>query len=556
MPALLRTPLALAAGLACSALPPALAQTPTDAGRLLQQLQQSAPPTLPPARPPRVVEPPVRPAINMPEGLSVTPSAFKVSGAVSFPAEELAELVKPWVGRKLDINGLNEAAAIITRRYQSAGHLLSYAYVPAQRVADGVIELAVLEGRLEGVQVVTAQEVRLQDDVIQAHTDGLAGKPPLKQADVERKLLLLNDIPGVTARAAFTPGTSAGAADMVVSVAEEEPLVVRLELNNHGSRSTGEVRAGITLQMNDLFGRGDQTVASAMASRRGGMATGSLSTSVPIGGDGYRIGASLSRLNYQLSGPFQAVSAAGVANSAGLNASWPMLRGTDGSIWLRGAYEQKRLRDENITNANPRRSDAAELGFNFEARDRLGGLSAGNVTVTYGRLRLLNNPDGLNDPLGISRIFDKVVGQVARQQPISGPWSLYLRLAGQRAGANLDSSEKFSLGGPSMVRAYGPGQAVVDQGGLAGAELRYLQEYAGGSVSWALFTEYAAGAFNRRPLDPSGNDVRIGGSGLAVQWSGGDIGLAASVAFRSKPALPGDGGNQQPRFFLQMTLTP
>ncbi len=562
MSALFRNPLALAVAGACAALaaPSAQAQTPPDAGRLLEQTQP-APRPVPPAQAPRVVEPPVRPPIVMPEGITVTPSAFRVSGAVSFPAEELLALLKPFLGRKLDLAGLNEAAGAITRRYQSAGHLLSYAYIPAQRVADGVIELAVLEGKLEGVQIVTAQDVRLRDEVIQAHTDALSGAAPLKQAEVERKLLLLNDIAGVTARAAFTPGSSTGGAEMVVSVAEDEPLDVKLEFNNHGTRSTGEYRAGVSLQLRDLFGWGDVTSARAMASGRGGLVNGSLASSVPMGGNGFRIGASLSRLTYQLAGAFRNLGATGNANTLGVDVSYPFVRGTSANLSMRLGLETKRLRDdvELAATRNPKRNDSIDLGLSFDARDGWGGASAGSLTASMGDLQLLgDDPGGTRNLLGGARLYRKLGAQLVRQQSISGPWNLYLRFAGQFSGGNLDSSEKFGLTGPNMVRAYAPGEASVDNGGLLAAEVRYTRDYVGGSVTLSLFHEAAAGLVNRRPLASAttANDVRIAGSGLGLQWATGDVSLGASLAWRSRKALGIEGADTQPRLFLQMVVTP
>ena len=203
MPPFSTLPFAAMASLVALLHTAASAQTPPDAGRLLEETRQPLRPALPPANAPRVLEAPVRPTVNLAEGATVAVSEFRITGAVSFPAAQLAALVKPWQGKRLDLNGLNEAAGALTRFYQSNGHLLTYAYVPAQRVADGVIELAVLEGRLDSVQTVTAQDVRLRDEVIQAHTDRLAtaatpatadSPRPVLQAEVERQLLLLNDI--------------------------------------------------------------------------------------------------------------------------------------------------------------------------------------------------------------------------------------------------------------------------------------------------------------------------------------------------------------------------
>jgi hemolysin activation/secretion protein len=537
----------------------AAAQTPPDAGRLLEQTRPAPRPEVP-QQPPRLIEAPVRPTVNMPEGLSVLVTDFRITGAQSFPAEKLAELVKPFVGRRLDINGLNEAAGAITRHYQAAGHLLSYAYLPAQRVADGTIEIAVLEGRLEGVQVVAAQDVRLRDEVVQAHTDRLAAQPPLLQADVERQMLLLNDIPGVVARAAFTPGSSTGSAELVVSVAEDEPLQVRADINNHGSPSSGTYRAGLSVQLRDLFGWGDSSYARGMVSNRGSLVSGSLGTQVPLGGDGWKIGASVSRLSYQLAGKFSYLNATGSADTAGVDASYPLLRSQAANINLRGAFEHKRLGDEIglVGTSNPKRNDTFEATASFDVRDPWGA-TAGSVTAHGGDLHILDEATRIADANGLQtdRRYHKLGLQLLRQQQLAGPWSVYARVAGQVTGGNLDSSEKMSLAGPTAVRAYGPGEASVDQGVVATLELRYAHDYLGGNATWGLFYDQAQGRINRRPLVASGNEPKLAGAGLSVQWSSGDIGIGASLALRTSSRVPtAEGGDPKPRVYFQLSVTP
>ena len=63
--------------------------------------------------------------------------------------------------------------------------------------------------------------------------------------------------------------------------------------------------------------------------------------------------------------------------------------------------------------------------------------------------------------------YAKLWGQVEFQQPLAR-WSfLTLRLSGQSASRNLDSSEKFLLGGFNGVRAYPEGEAAGDNAWLA-----------------------------------------------------------------------------------------
>lgn len=524
-------------------------QVPAGAGQLLEETRRPPPPALPAQTPPRVIEAPVRPAINMPEGVAVTVSGFRVTGNRSFPADVLEALVQPWVGKRLDIRGLNDAAGALTRHYQANGHLLSYAYLPAQRVGDGVIELAVLEGKLEAVQIVTAQDVRLRDEVVQAYTDRLVGAGPVTQDAVERQMLLLNDVPGVAARAAFTPGATTGGADMVVSVAEDEPLEVRAELNNHGGKSTGVYRAGLSLLFRDLFGWGDSTTARAFASNRGSLVTGSLATSVPVGGEGWRVGASVSKLQYQLVDTFKNSGALGTANTLGFEANYPLRRSTNANLSAKAGLDFKRLHDEFLGREDvDKRNDTGELGIIFDFRDGIGGLSAGSVTATLGQLRQSGQA---------RQEWRKLNVQFARQQRLAGPFSLYARAAGQTTGAsNLDSSEKLGLGGAGAVRAYASGEASVDHGVLASLELRYSLDLLGGNVVGSLFHDYASGQISRGAGGAPGNEPELNGTGFGLSWTGSGMGLNASLAWRGGRLPSVDGADPRPRLFLQLTYTP
>ncbi len=529
---------------------PAGAQSPPpSAGQLLQETRPIAPPTLPSQTPPRLIDAPVRPTVSMPEGAAVTVSEFRITGATSYAAETLAALVRPWLGKRLDIRGLNEAAGALTRHYQANGHLLSYAYLPAQRVADGVIELAVLEGKLEGVQIVTAQDVRLRDEVVQAHTDPLLAPGPLLQPAVERQLLLLNDIPGVAARAAFTPGANTGGAEMVVSVAEDEPLQLRADFNNHGGKSTGEYRAGLTLQFRDLFGWGDSSTARGVVSDKGSLVTGSLNTSVPLGGQGWRAGASLSRLKYQLAGDFRRLGAVGTADTVGVDMSYALRRSADANVALRAGLDHKRLRDELqlIGVSTGKRNDTGELSGSFDWRDDIGGLSAGSMAFTAGQLRVAGAPRSEWSKLG---------AQAARQQQIRGPFSLYFRLAAQTTSGSLDSSEKLGLGGASAVRSYAPGEVSVDHGVLASMELRYALDFLGGNVVGSLFHDYGGGQINRAAPGTPGNDPELNGTGFGLSWSNGGLGLNASIAWRGSRLPTTDASDPRPRLYLQVFVTP
>ena len=222
---------------------PSNAQNLPDAGSTLETLKPVPPPPPVPLPPIQVPETPKLP-LTAPD-LRVGVKAFVFSGNNIFSTTELSALVAPYVGKELDFAGLNEVAAIITAHYSSHGYIVSQAYLPQQEIRDGVIEIAVLEARLGQIKINQAPQSRLQPSAVKQVLEPLSGGTPIEVRALERPLLLLNDRAGIQAQAALEPGSRVGEADLTVDVVDVGTRVRgTLEADNHGSRYTGEYRAG------------------------------------------------------------------------------------------------------------------------------------------------------------------------------------------------------------------------------------------------------------------------------------------------------------------------
>ena len=125
--------------------------------------------------------------------------------------------------------------------------------------------------------------------------------------------------------------------------------------------------------------------------------------------------------------------------------------------------------------------------------------------------------------------------------------SLFGSLSGQAASKNLDSSEKFYLGGASGVRAYPASEGGGAEGHLLTLELRWrLPEgvnlttfHDSGSVTVNRNNEYSGAA--------SPNDVSLRGSGLSLS---GQLASGLSVKLtwarrQGKNPNPTASGNDQ-----------
>jgi len=74
--------------------------------------------------------------------------AYKITGTSVMAGAELGSIVAPYVGREMDLTELEKVADLVTTEFRDRGYSLARAYIPAQEIKDGIVEIAVLEGKV------------------------------------------------------------------------------------------------------------------------------------------------------------------------------------------------------------------------------------------------------------------------------------------------------------------------------------------------------------------------------------------------------------------------
>src|SRR5262252_6024413 len=292
---------------------PAQAQIVPDAGTILREQQKPVPEV--PNRPAPTIkqDEPERPALRPEDTPRFVLKGIRVTGSTVFAGPELAELVREYVGKEVGFAELEQAAARISRYYREHGYMVARAYVPAQMVmTDGVVEIAVVEGRFGKIELNNKSRVR--DGVARGYLDGFPGNP-VTQPELERKMLLLNDLPGVgEAKATLKPGAQTGESDLAVELAKATFATGSLEYNNQGNYYTGVNQLVGNVNLLSPLGIGD--LANAQLTRGfDGLAYGQLGYQAPVGGDGFKLGANYSHTRYELGKSFEPLEANGTANT-------------------------------------------------------------------------------------------------------------------------------------------------------------------------------------------------------------------------------------------------
>ena len=551
-----------------------LAQTtPPDAGSL--SIIPVAPPAAPAKSPTFEVQQEVRPALVAPGGVKVTARSFKVSGNTVFPEDTLTALLGDLVGKELDLSGLDQAAGIISQYYRERGYFVARAYLPAQEISSGNLEIAVIEGRLGAVKFNRGPGTRLTDARAESLLAGAAPLgAPIKEQNIERGLMLLNDLPGVEVKSTLTPGATPGTSDLVVETTEGRLLTGSVDADNFGNKYTGSARLGATINLNDPSGIGDQIIVRGLTTGAG-LKYGRVAYSAPVGDIGTKLGVAVSKLDYKLGKDFAALNAVGQSTVTSIYAVQPFIRSRNNNLYGTLTYDSKRLTDDQVgINVTNKKVGVLAFGLSGDIRDALGGggLSAGSLTFTRGSLNVGGNANyAANDALTARTdgAYSKVNYNASRLQRIDDSWSFYAGITGQSANKNLDSSEKFVLGGLG-VRAYPQGEASGDSGVLVNLEARYNvpgfdfgQMQVLGFIDAGSITLHKTTWAGWQPVGLPGfpNNYNLSGVGIGLNiFKDGDFSVRSSVAWKvgSNPGRDvlgrdSDGEARNGRFWVQLT---
>lgn len=543
----------------------AVAQTVPPAvqpGRIPQQFQpQQAPQQAP------QISVPAAPSNAVPPGaakVKMTLDSVEVTGATVYTPAEFAPLIAPYLHHQIALTDLFKLADAITAKYRAGGYILSRAVVPAQHIGN-TAQIAVVEGFVSAVHVQGYDSPR-----IEAYGQKIMASRPLRASDLERYLLLANDLSGVTAHAVLAPSPNVEGGATLTIVTEQKRADAELAMDNRGSKYIGPFQfytgGGVNLPGTDerIAARYIRTPSNRE------LQFGEASFTQPLGDNGLRFvlygNYTHSRPQYTLA-PFNE-SSEGEQVSAMLN--YPVIRSRDQNLEVHGglAVTDLYVRVANNPSASPSSDDHLRMirtGANYDIADTLNGVNQVIFEFTKG-LKLFgasadfmratpSRPNAKSD-------FEKYTGQISRQQDLAfiyPGFGLYGAFEAQLASDGpLPSSEQFGLGGPQWGRGYDPSDVVGDEGWAGKAELQYTGTPPGKFVQWWKSYQFY-GFYDKGRVD--NNVASAGSSSLSSAGFGLRMGILDHVTSDLEFAKPltrdesvsyGQPHNRPWRFFMQV----
>ena len=490
-----------------------------DAGSLLRQIEQNQPQALPHKM---IPEKPVEPAPMPVQGGVITVKFFRFAGNTLLGKEKLAPVVAGYLNRPLDFTQLQAAAAAIAAAYREAGWIVR-AYLPAQDIVDGVVTIQIVEAVFGGTHIQGDIPQRISREQIMRIFQAQQKTGELLNADkLDRALLLADDLPGVTVAGGLREGAKEHETDLDLKLGEEPLASGEFGLDNTGSRSTGNDRLTVNLGLTSPFKHGDLVSANVIHTQ--GSDYMRLDGNIPLGSNGWRTGVNASHLTYSLVAPeFSALDAHGTSDTVGLEATFPIIRSRLKNLYLNLNADTKNF--NNLSSGATTTSykiNTLTLGVDSNLFDDIwgGGANSASVSLVDGRVNLNGSLNQAGDAITTQTAghYNKLHFAASRQQVITDSLSLFGSLSGQAAHKNLDSSEKFYLGGSGGVRAYPSNEGGGADGKLLNLELRWRLPKGYNLTGFYDYGHITVNPNNNFAGATALNDYGLKGAGLSLDW--------------------------------------
>lgn len=485
--------------------------------------------------------------------------SITIEGATAFGEDELRKLYEDKLNTRISLADLNKIVASITSYYRNHGYILTRAVLPPQRTSldEGNIKIQIIEGFVSNVSVVGDGA---DDPQIQAYSAKIRAAKPLDAETLERYLLLMDDLPGVEARAVLRASPDVvGASEVIVNVTRA-PYEFSATFSNRGSRFLGPEQLGITAALNNAITSNDQTQVRVVNTPVGDpdqLLFGEVRHEEQLGGDGTKLVVSASHIETRPGFTLEPFDVVGESTALSVGVSYPYLRSRRSNLFLNSTFTARNV-DVNTLDADLflDKTRVLSVGTAYDFVDELSAINRLEVNVAKG---FGFGTDVENQPSSRANgeeSFWKFTASTSRIQPIEGPWSAFVALTGQHSTSALLASEEFALGGEQFGSAYDAAEVTGDSGAAARLELQYNETSEGWLTAYQLYGFYDIGrVWNRNPIAGSEDaTASLSSTGVGARFNleeslSGSLELALPLT--RKVAAFGEDGSA-PRVFFNL----
>lgn len=489
---------------------------------------------------------------------------IKIDGANYYSQEEIFKPFKKLIGEKISLSSLRTAVEKLENRYRTDGFFLVRVLIPPQEVADGIFTIKVIEGYIDAAFAEGGTPAAQKK--INAIMSRVVGKKPIDLNSLERVLLLLNDLPGVSGTGVLRQGDNLGASELIITLNNLPPKTYSVTINNGASKTMGLLSTNFNATLNNPFSFAASTLGIGLSAsvKNNNLRAWNTSYSQSIGNNGAIFSFAGLIADAEPKGSLKPLGIVSKSYSLAPRIRYPLKRGREKSYYLEfGITNGKSKTTLQSSAITIDKSTVADLVLSMTDDVWFGGSTQLNFSVFNG-LDIFGSFDKTTTVPSVSNFkqkFTKVKFTANHTFPINKyNLSLKANLQAQWTNDKLLAGEQISFGGPSIGRGYDGGAIAGDKGfGLSFEAIKKLQKnplpfLKNAAFELYTFIDYAEA---RVLADKVSNVVTssnyLGSHGLGARIND-PSGLSIDfMAAEARNTFPSDDARGNPRYILSLT---
>ncbi|WP_409308837.1 ShlB/FhaC/HecB family hemolysin secretion/activation protein [Pectobacterium sp. B1J-3] len=370
-----------------------------------------------------------------------------------------------YVNRCINVNNINQLIHDVSNWYIDRGYITSRAFIGEQDLSDGLLQIDILEGRLEAIQLNNQSTLALKQ--VFPRLEGEI----LNLRDIEQGMEQLNRMPTQQVSIEIHPGSHPGYSIVNLTSKKQIPLTANISFDNSGQKSTGEQQLSGGLWADNVLGLADQWFVNGGHSSefRDGQNVESLQTGVsfPYGHWTFNYDYSKSRYRNDFTNREFLWHSTGNSQTHRATLSRVIFRNgemkTSVSAGMSHRIGQNYLNDV-LLQSSSRKLSSAIIGINHSQK-LWGGLATLNPAYSRGtRWFGAEGDEGKSDDAPRAE-FNKLTLAASYYYPLSNNINYLTNFYAQYSPQTLYGSEQVTLGGETSVRGFKEQYLSGDRGG-------------------------------------------------------------------------------------------
>ena len=497
---------------------------------------------------------------------------LSVEGSSVYKKVEFLKSVRGKVGQEITVAELFDIAATLTARYRNDGYLLSTVIVPPQKIDGGKVVLRAVEGYLD--RVVVEGVTTKQKTKILRYLNKVVGQRPLKSKNLERYLLLVDDLPGVNLKTFLQPSPENGGAATLTLKPKINRFNVWSSADNRGSEFVGPYKLALGGAVNAPYALGQRISGQIATTPAANFQQGveelkfvSLSFDQEIGYEGTSVSFSTSGMRSEPGEELSELELKSDSLTFDLAVRAKPYRSRDANLYLSFAVMVKEAETKALgSELSEDRARQVKFGVDFQSIDNFLGANSFSLGVNQGLDVLGATPPNKAlqsrfDAIHEATWFNFGVARVQSLAKFVPGFDLSASVVGQYSLRPLSASREFSVGGMANASAFDASEINGDHGVSGRLELRYATTLGVSKARDFALQVYAFGDGGRVWQVREGDQERDNGQvddTIASAGIGGRFNLGPHTSATVEVAKPylrvvSSQGNKEPRVFFSLT---